>query len=229
MRMRITAILALAGATVLGACDSAAPAQGTETTSSPTDELQSEPSGAVADFALTCDYPVAAGDSAATLLARYGDAARRDEIGGAEGEVLEGVVLWPGDPARRLEVLFADPAMEHPALVRTYEPASRWKIAGLGPGSTLADIVARNGKPITFYGFEWDYGGYVTGFGGGMLERLPGSCDLGMRLGTKGDDSLPSGVSGERELRSDAPALAGLPLTIDEISLGYPPLEGTGR
>jgi hypothetical protein len=42
---------------------------------------------------------------------------------------------------------------------------------GIGIGSKMSDVVKENGKPITFYGFGWDYGGVSISFNDGAFEN----------------------------------------------------------
>lgn len=42
---------------------------------------------------------------------------------------------------------------------------------GLKIGSTMQELLNENGQPITFLGFGWDYGGNITSFNKGNLER----------------------------------------------------------
>ncbi len=37
-------------------------------------------------------------------------------------------------------------------------------------GMTLTELAARNGEGIEFLGFDWDYGGHVVDWHGGMLR-----------------------------------------------------------
>ncbi len=41
---------------------------------------------------------------------------------------------------------------------------------GVKIGTTLSELVKLNGKPFTFTGFDWDYGGYAI-FEKGKLEN----------------------------------------------------------
>jgi hypothetical protein len=69
---------------------------------------------------------------------------------------------------------------------------------GLKVGSSLNDLLKYNGKPITFYGFGWDYGGYVSSYQGGKMERSPISFRLDL---AEGSDKL----YGDGEFTTDMP------------------------
>ena len=60
------------------------------------------------NFAANCTTPVSRNDTAATILNRYGAQARRETLPGAEGETFPGVVLYPRDRLRRVEIGLGD-------------------------------------------------------------------------------------------------------------------------
>lgn len=128
---------------------------------------------------MTCAVPVKRGDTAASLQARYGKQARLMKIHAAEGEMVNGMALWPNDPARRIDVFFAKRPGKRVETIRISEPKSRWRIGGLGTGSRLDAVVKANGRPVTVGGFGWDYGGGVDPRGG-ALARWPGGCQIGL-------------------------------------------------
>jgi hypothetical protein len=173
---------------------------------------------------LTCDHPVnGQQDTAESVLQDFGREAQRMTLPGPEGTEWPGVVLWNDEPERRLELLIDDEsANERIAGVQVRDPQSRWRIAGLGQGSGLAEVEAANGRPFRLFGFEWDYGGWVTDFRGGKLEELPGGCELQVRLGPDySSGSLPDGVSGDSEKGSDeAPMMAARP-KIEELGIQW--------
>ena len=48
-------------------------------------------------------------------------------------------------------------------------------------GDSLQRAAELNGEPITFYGFDWDYGGNVATLDGKLASL--GGCSVHMRLG----------------------------------------------
>jgi hypothetical protein len=167
------------------------------------------------------------GESFATLRDRFGPSnVREQDIAGAEGETTHGVVLYPDDPTRRATLYFADAdKLEGLALVRITDPESSWSIEhDIRIGTTLAELVARNGGPIEFSGFGWDYGGAVAGYGGGQLEpRNAMAPQGGFRLAPR--PGLPENVDvpqGDRTFSSDDyPGLA-TDIVVDELTLSFP-------
>lgn len=147
--------------------------------------------------ALTCSSPVRKGDTATTLKARYGKQARIMKIHAAEGEMVDGLALWPNDPTRRIDVFFDDGPMKRIATLRITGARSVWRIGGLGIGATLPQVVAANGRAVTVGGFGWDYGGGVDPRGG-KLAKWPGGCRIGLTMDVGADvTNPPEGISGD--------------------------------
>jgi len=142
-----------------------------------------------------CASPVAATDTAASLKKRYGAEAKTTRVAGAEGEKLKALVLFPKDPARRIEVIFSDDKLTQVSGYRLPGENSKWTAAGLAPGADVATVEAANGQPFDISGFDWDYGGYIEDFHGGKLQNLPGNCTLSIRFAVEGE--LPEGMSGD--------------------------------
>lgn len=179
-------------------------------------------STAASPAAITCTFPVRAGDSAATLIARFGKDAKIETLFGSEGIELPGVVLWEGDPERRVEVLFDDEARTS-LLSAEVSAGSRWKVAGLGVGDKLARLRQFNGKPLRFFGFEWDYGGTVIDLGGGALEDLDG-CRAYFTLGYDAHGGpLPDALLGDTEVSSDDPEVNAEAISVNTMGVTFQP------
>ena len=168
-------------------------------------------------------------ESLASLQARFGaDNVSVQEVPGAEGDVTRGIVLFPNDPMRRAMLYFADEDnLKQITMVRIVDDESTWMIGdGLRMGTTLAELVAKNGAPIEFSGFGWDYGGAVASFRGGALEpRGTEFPRTGFRLAPR--DGTGEGVKlplGEATFASDDPAYAGLapPVGVGELTNAFP-------
>ena len=146
---------------------------------------------------------------------------------GPEGEQFPALVLYPDDAQQRLELLLDPQDRDAPIQeLRVRGVESRWHADnGLHPGMRLADLVQRNGAPITFYGFGWDYGGTVQDWHGGKLANAVGTrafhrVRLGLSNGAT-PQPLPQGESG---YRSDDPRWPGLDkqLVITELGISWP-------
>jgi len=163
------------------------------------------------------------------LRERFGASnVRVEDIPLAEGETTRGAVLFPDDPSRRAYVHFVDPEnLQGIAMIRIVDPESTWSLGeGLRMGTTLAELVARNGAPIEFSGFGWDYGGAIAGFRGGKLEpRSANGPHTGFRLSPRPDvDPTLALPQGDTTFSSDDPKFADIAtqVVIGELTLAYP-------
>ncbi len=171
---------------------------------------------------LTCTLPVKKGDTAATLKQRYGGQARLMKIHAAEGEMVNGMTLWPNDPARRIDVFFEDTPRKRVETIRLTDPRSRWRIGGLGVGSRLDAVLRANGRPVRIGGFGWDYGGGVDPRGG-KLAKWPGGCRIGLVMDVGRDvREVPDGISGDGPvLNSDDPRLKAARPEVTKIFISW--------
>ncbi len=110
-----------------------------------------------------------------------------------EGYSEPGLVVFSGTP-QEVEVLLD--ANGDPSIARVSREDSRWQTdEGIRIGSTLRELEQANGRPFTFYGLDWDYGGTVSDWQGGNFPE-----GFGVRLGW-GDqtfddpDGMPIGDS----------------------------------
>jgi hypothetical protein len=172
-----------------------------------------------AEGPITCSSPVAAGDSAKTLKQRYGDEVVTEELPGAEATSYAGMVLHPRAPDWRIEVWFTDDTLSKVEYLGLHEKTSRWNVAGVAIGTSLADVQKLNGRPFLILGFDWDYGGWLADWKGGTFDRpLPGGCKLSLRFSV--DAKTPNNFEGEGvKISSDNPALNKLKPVVSEISV----------
>lgn len=174
--------------------------------------------------------PLSPSTDPAGLRRIYGaDNVREGDVPGAEGEVLHGVILFPQDPARRAYVYFQDEdTLTGVSMIQVMDAESRWKLdTGVHIGMPLPQLVALNGKPIKFLGFDWDYGGYITDWHGGKLaSKEDDAIRRGIRLDIRESpnghprDAYPSG---EGEFASDDrhyPKLGDV-VVVGELSVSF--------
>ena len=178
-------------------------------------------------LAISCAGPVKADSTPASLVKELGKAnARTEKVDGAEGESLEALVLYPGDPARRIEVAWSDETKKSgaQAIIRG---DSRVSVAGLTIGSDLAAVEAANGKAFVLSGFGWDMGGNVTDWKGGKLTQLPGGCFLSVQFGYAEDAPEKAGgkVSGDRNISSADKTMRAVKPVVQSLTLGWPAKE----
>lgn len=202
---------------LLGACQPAQREEGEQ----PADVASATPAVApAAPQELSCSGPIKVSDTAVSLQERFSGQARWETLDGPEGSQFPGLVLWPDDPARRVEVIFSDEGQRtvSSAAVRL---GSRWRVMGLAIGDPLARVNEANDKPFKLWGFSWDYGGYVSDLGGGKLAALPGGCRVIVRLAPREGAEVPDALTGDKEVSSDDPRLAAAGVTIEELTLAF--------
>lgn len=170
---------------------------------------------------LTCAGPVTGKDTAQTILERFKGDAEIADLPGAEGETMKGVALYPNDPSKRIDIYFFDAEMTQISLLSPGAEAKGWSVYGLKPGMAMKDIVAANGASFSFYGFGWDYGGYVTDLNDGKLAHTEDGCHIGLRFEIAEDQGLPTTLAGEVELSSSDPAVMTLNPVLSSVSIGW--------
>lgn len=191
----------------------------------PTDPARAPSQRLDARFALPGRFT--SGDSTASLRARFGAAqVQEGEVPGAEGERVEGVILFPDDPSRRAYLYFEDAAQRRGlSLVRVLDQPSRWHFQdGIAVGMPLAELVARNGRPVRFFGLDWDYGGGVIGWNGGRLEPAPDAPQRrSIGLSTRPDIGDAAYPMGDGEFSSDDPRYPqlGRDLVVGELGMSF--------
>jgi len=149
------------------------------------------------------------------------------EVPGAEGERFRGVVLFPKDPARTAYVYFQDEkTLTGLSMVRVFGPVSQWKLDnGIGIGTPLSEVLHRNGKPIRFYGLDWDYGGTITEWNGGKLApRDDDPVRRAIHLGAREGAAARGYPIGDSEFSSDDPRYPKLgdSVVVNEIGVSFP-------
>ena len=157
---------------------------------------------------LACAAPFGPDASHASIAAAFGrDAVVYRKIDGPEGEKIGATIVYPKDPARRLELIWDDEKKRSGLANVRFSETTAWIAPnGVRRGMSLSDVEALNGGPFVLSGFDWDYGGYVTDWKGGVLGRpLPGGCIVQVRFGYTPDAPEPAAlaVSGDKEFPSN--------------------------
>jgi hypothetical protein len=146
------------------------------------------------------------------------------EVDGPEGSKLMASVLFPRDPKRRLEVLWNNEGARSDTHLIVINGQSTWTAPkGVRLGLGLVALEKLNGKPFKLNGFDNDSAGQVTDWQDGALTKIPGGCQVGIRLAPdpKGPQAARSEVSGNKAfLSTDANMRAVAPKVV-EIILGY--------
>jgi len=173
--------------------------------------------------AITCNWPVGPFDSARTLLRRFGRQARMEEIGTGEGETQRGVVLFPNDPRRRIEVLFWGSTRHGPQSVQFHEARAPWTVAGIRISDTLESVSRRNGRAMSMQQFDADYGGMLHSFNGGRLESVMGDCEPMITFSPTHGTGYSNSLSGDGAIESDHPDMARARAYVSVLGLHFLP------
>ncbi len=150
--------------------------------------------------------PIQPYSSIADLEKFFGaDNLERRTVYGAEGaEKFETTVVFPGT-ANELIVFWSDNKYGiTPSSVSVRKEGAKWKtVYEIRIGTDLATLNAINGRPFSFYGFSWDYGGIVTGkWDDGVMSSM-----AGVHLVLRATRELPREYYGDRKVRSDSAEL----------------------
>jgi hypothetical protein len=175
------------------------------------------------DRILTCSGPFARDATHASVVKAFGSRhVSYQAIQVPDDEGVKATVIFPGNPARRTEIIWRDTKLRRGPNTVTAGPA--WRTAdGVTVGASLAEIEKLNGRPFTLSGFDWDYGGTVTDWEGGQLAKQKGGCRLIVRFGI-GDDApsaAANAVSGDKDFSSRNANMVAVKPVVREIAIMY--------
>lgn len=176
---------------------------------------------------LACTGPLGPKSSHAEVAAAYGkDNVVFAKIDGAEGETIDATVVFPQDPAKRLELYWVDQAARRGLQTVGLSPGSTWIAPnGVRLAMTLADVEKLNGRPFELSGFDWDYGGMVTDWKGGALSGpVPGGCvvSVGFTVPEGAPEAAATAVSGDTAFLSTDRNMRAVKPVVATITIGYP-------
>ncbi len=160
------------------------------------------------------------------LESRFGpESVSRIDVELGEGQTEPGAMLFAADPVRRATVYFVDGRVDG-AISAIYirDAQSRWRgPLGLRVGMTSVELQQLNGRPYRFLGFDWDYGGYVSHWSGGSLEKAvlsPGRIAVRLQAPPNTPEGYPGG---DGDFTSDMPILGSHPALVSEFGLTFGP------
>ena len=176
---------------------------------------------------LACAPPLGPKSTHAEIVAAFGkENVGFQQIYAAEGEKIGATVVYPKDPARRLELIWMDHKKRSGlASVRLSEKTAWIAPNGVRRGMTIAEVEKLNGRPFTLSGFQWDYGGYVSDWKGGTLDAaVPGGCVVQVRFTLPDDapDGPASKVAGDSDFSSADKNMRAVKPFVGTLGFGYP-------
>lgn len=132
------------------------------------------------------------------LVERYGaENVTTETLSGMEGETYEATFIYANDLARKIEIVWN---ASNAANILVH--GTQWTgPGGLHQGASMPDVERINGRAFKFWGFGWDYGGWVSDWGGGALAERDGCMT---RVHFDARDLENAGALGDSEFMSDA-------------------------
>jgi hypothetical protein len=145
------------------------------------------------------------------------------DVEGPDNSKIPASVLFPRDPARRLELLWNNPSSRSGTQVIVINGKSNWTAPrGVKLGAQLAAVEKLNGKPFKLGAFGSD-GSSAADWQEGALLNLQGGCKIGMRFvaDPRAPEEARSQLAGQKELLSSDAHVRALRPTVAEILIGY--------
>jgi hypothetical protein len=144
-----------------------------------------------------------------------------------EGATAPGVIVFPDDSTRRIEVVWHDAQnRRYPALAILQGERSLWQLPrGVTLGTSLHDLEQWNGRPFILAGFGWDYSGAVLSWNGGALDSILGSSTKLYLVPppSQNGDSLHAQAMGDRPFSSSSHPMRTINPKVHRIRIEFPP------
>ncbi len=105
------------------------------------------------------------------LIRLYGPAVTRGSVNASTKKTEQCTILWEGDE-NELRIVWKDDAKASVKAVYVMKQGGKWHMAeGAKVGLGMLDLTKVNQNPISFYGFNWEYGGTIDAYGSGKLAK----------------------------------------------------------
>ena len=145
------------------------------------------------------------------------------DVEGPDNTKIQASVLFPRDPARRLEMLWRNTASRSGTQVIAINGKSAWAgPRGVKLGAQLPAVEKLNGKPFKLTAFGAD-GSTAADWQEGALLKLQGDCKIGMRFiaDPRAPQEARAELAASKELLSSDANVRALRPTVAEILIGY--------
>jgi hypothetical protein len=145
------------------------------------------------------------------------------DVEGPDNTKIQASVLFPRDPARRLEMLWRNTASRSGTQVIAINGKSAWAgPRGVKLGAQLPAVEKLNGKPFKLTAFGAD-GSTAADWQEGALLKLQGDCKMGMRFiaDPRAPQEARAELAASKELLSSDANVRALRPTVAEILIGY--------
>ncbi len=176
---------------------------------------------------LACTPPLGPRSSHTEVIAAFGKAVvTYREVHVGEGEMAGATVVFPADPARRIEIFWKDAKKRTGLADLRLSPETTWVAPnGLARGMTIAEVERLNGRPFSLAGFFWDNAGHVIDWKGGAFDAaLPGGCTVAVRFDLPADapEAATSRINGDTEFASDDENMRAAKPFVSYLGFAYP-------
>ena len=105
------------------------------------------------------------------LIRLYGPAVTRGSVNASTKKTEPCTILWEGTE-NELRIAWKDDTKTKIKAVYVMKPGGKWHMSeGTKVGLSMLDLTKVNQNPVSFYGFNWEYGGTIEGYGKGKLAK----------------------------------------------------------
>ncbi len=142
----------------------------------------------------------------------------------AEGACEPGTILFPNDPIKRVEITWGDTKQQaYPTQIQWMEEKTVWHTPeGITMGTSAKKLLELNEGPFTVGGFSWDYGGYISSWRGGKLEKALDDPGFSVRLDITGEiPETTDDIFGDRQVQSEQLAGFEESVTVSRLILMF--------
>ncbi|MEP9379815.1 hypothetical protein ABLE91_24095 [Aquabacter sp. CN5-332] len=171
-----------------------------------------------------CKGPWAPNTTDINIMADFGQQAiSHTEVMQPDGSMAPGSVLLANEPKLRVDIAWAD-AIGYSVPTRVaFTEETRWSVAGVTIGTSIADVEKANGRPFRMVGFGGNNGGVVMDWRGGQLANLAGPCRLGVQfsISALASNAAQARASGPKVFSSSDPAIRALSPTVGLFWVNY--------
>ncbi len=175
--------------------------------------------------AFLLDMEIKPDDTLISLRKQYGETnVIEGELPGAEGESAQGWIIFPNDPEKKL-MIYPDESNSHPGSLLVDEANSKWHLSNtIKMGADSTALHALNKKAFSFYGFYWDYGGVITDWNGGELnKKTANGSHINIHLCPPENPKLPDNyLMGDSTFKSDNPWAIKFPPVVCKLGVYFP-------
>lgn len=174
---------------------------------------------------LACGGSFARTTSHTKLAAEFGEKnVVYKDVDGLAGRKIKATVLFENDPVKQIIIMWRDQNARNGISSITASAPSTWiGPGGIRNGLPLKQVEKLNGGTFSINGFDWDSGGFASGFKG-QFASPPGGCMLSVRFEPGIANPLPkkfAAIVGDRKIPSSDRLMRRAKPMVSEWSVSY--------